>query len=253
LKYTLKIEYPRSGKYGISLLSLEDGETIASLSDYSLKALMPEGFNLKVRITRTTEAEAGWFYMTMFIGEISTYEFKTITNGITVWTTKKDVTDADHIISFEGKGSAKIEIFENDATKPTKTIRFNWAAPKSYGIMYHPSGKFGVNLFTKEDNSTLKSGQTYSLALTLPDNLNLDLELYIMRTSGSGTLNFDKSVVENWSTNISDEMNAIYANCRGLGLHVDMPVVFSGTGECTLELRARNSNGSSVMFKHFKW
>lgn len=254
-EYTLKIEYPRSGKYGISLLSLQDGETIASLKEHSLKALMPEGFNLKVRITMTSdpEIEYGWFYSKMFIGEISTYEHKSIAFGKSEWTTKENVTDADYSITFEGKGTGLIEIFENGDIRPTRKMRFNWAAPKNLGIMYHPTGKFGENLFTKQDNTALTRGQTYSLALTLPDDLNLDLALFIVQTGGTGTMSFDKSLEENWSASYSEDKTVIYGNCSNPGQNVDLPIVFSGTGECTLELVAQNNNFSSVMFKHFKW
>lgn len=253
--YNLKIEYPRSGKYGISLLSLEEGETIVSPANYSLKALLPEGFKLKVRITQTTENtnSSNWFYHSIPEGEISSYTYSSPTLGKIEWTTKENITDADHKVYFEGKGSGIIEIFENDATTPTKTIHFNWGAPASYGIKYPTSGNFGENLFTLKDNTTLKSGQTYSLALTLPSNLNLGVDVWIVRTNGTGTLAYNKNLVENWSVSLSEEKEFIYGNFTFPGAYADMPVVFNGTGECTLELRARISGSSSIIFKHFKW
>jgi hypothetical protein len=254
-EYTLKIEYPRSGKYGISLLSLEDGETIASFKQYSLKALMPEGFNLKVRIKQTSDNLNGgnWFYTTFPEGEVSTYILTKNIVGDMEWTTRENAIDADHVVFFDGKGSGEIEIFENNATRPTKTIRFRWDIPKNIGIIYPAPGKFGENLFMMKDDSKLESGKTYSLALALPEKMNLHLNCWIVLISGNGTFSFDKNLVENWSANISDERNVITASSWTAGIHVDMPVVFKGTGECTLELRAANASVPVIIYKHFKW
>ncbi len=55
---------------------------------------------------------------------------------------------------------------------------------------------------------------------------------------------FDKNLVKNWSPYLSEERNAFNATIETPGTHVDMPIVFSGTGECTFELRQRE--GGSV-------
>jgi hypothetical protein len=253
--YTLKFEYPRNGKYGINLLSLEENETIISPASYSLKALLPEGFKLKIKITQTTDNTNGasWFFHRPPEGEISSYTYNSLVPGKIEWFSKENITDADHEVFFEGKGSGIIEIYQNEDTRPSKTIHFNWNAPGSFGIKYPAPGKFGENLFTIKDNTTLKSGQTYSLALTLPTNLNLGVDVWIVRTSGSGTLSYNKNLVENWSVSLSEEKEFIYGNFISPGGNADMPVVFNGTGECTLELRARNGGSSMIMFKHFKW
>ncbi len=259
-EYTLKIEYPRSGKYGINLLSLQDHEIISSPATYSLKALMPEGFKVRARIKRLNEigSSGNWFYTTFLPGEVSTYEM-TFNQpnpsgiGIMEFTSKKNVTDADHIFFFEGKGKGAIEIYENDSQIPTRTTNFSWDVPKNLGIIYRTTGEYGENLFMKEDNSILESGKTYSLALTTPSDLNLDLDFWIVRQSGSGTMSFDKNLVLNWSPNLSEEKNVLNAFIDSPGTHVDMPIVFSGTGECTLELRRRGGGSSSIIFKHFKW
>jgi hypothetical protein len=258
--YTLKIEYPRGGKYGISLLGLQDMEIIASPAIYSLKAIMPEGFKVRTRVIRLSPMGNGanWFYTTFPPGEISTYEMTFNQHnpegiGIMEFTTKKNVTDADHILFFEGKGNGKVEIYENDSERPTRTTNFSWDVPKNLGIIYRPTAKYGENLFMKNDSSILESGKTYSLALTTPADLNLKLELWIIRQSGSGTMSFDKNLVINWSPNLSEGRNAFNATIETPGTHVDMPIVFSGTGECTFELRQREGGSSSIMFKHFKW
>ena len=252
--YTLKIEYPIEGKYGRSILSLDEGETISSPAHYSLKAIIPQGFNLKVKLRSTSDRANGMFVTTFFAGEVSSYEL-TPDNivGRFEFTSKKDVPEADQWINFEGKGSGIIEIFENNSVTPTRTIHFNWGVPANPGIIYPDSGNFGQNIFAMKDNTLLKSGQTYSLAMTLPVNMSLTMDMVIQKTSGMGFLGYDKNLVENWSPYISDEKDFILANCTEPPYSADMPIIFSGKGECTIELKIRNGLNTTAMLKHFKW
>jgi len=252
-EYNLKIKYPRVGKYGISILSLEDGETIASPAHYSLKALLPSGFSLRVRVKQTSvRVNTDWFYATAFIVEVSPYEVSGDVGNM-VWTTKENVTDADNRISFEGQGTGVIQIYENDTNIPTRLIHFNWNVPKNPGLVYPVTGKFGKNIFALSDQATLISGQTYSLNIVLPKVLNLVVEMRVLRTSGSGTMEFNNSLVENWSAGISDEKNVVSGSCFEPSTYADMPIVFKGTGECTVEVFIRNGTNTVVLLKHFKW
>lgn len=252
-KYTFKIEYPRNGKYGMNILSINDGDMISAPKDYSIKALLPELHNLKIRLTRTSEPDnISWYYFTSFVGETSTFEIKDVTTGIHELTTKENVADADQKITFEGKGNGIIEIFENGATYPEKTIHYSWGPPAYTGITYQTTGKFGANILKMADNSTLKSGQTYSLELTMSKSLNLELWMWIVKMNGTGTMTFDKDKVENWVAELHESKEGMHAYCSTPGMHVDMPIVFNGTGECTIELRANSAN-PVIMFKHFKW
>jgi hypothetical protein len=70
---------------------------------------MPEGFKLRARIIRLNDMGTGsnWFYTTFPAGELSTYELTFQQHnptgiGIMEFTTKENVTDADHIL-FQGK------------------------------------------------------------------------------------------------------------------------------------------------------
>lgn len=252
--FNLKIDYPIEGKYGRSLLSLDDGETIASPAHYSLKAILPQGFDLSVRVKQTSENTGNsWFYGTSFTGEVSPYELPTGDVGNMTWTTKKNVTDADNRISFEGKGSGIIEIFENKSEKPTRIIHFKWDYPKSSGLIFPASGKFGDNLLSFKDNSVLKSGQRYSLAIDFPSNMNIEVEFTIVRNEGSGTMDIEESMVENLNVGISEQKEWIYGNSQGAPAYADMPVTFSGKGECTVELKVRNGANIIAKLLHLKW
>jgi len=253
-KYTFKVEYPRSGKYGLNVLSINDGEMITAPKDYSIRALLPELHDLRVRFTKTSDSDpVSWYYFTLMEGAVSTFEIKNITTSIYDLITKEEVKDADQKITYEGSGTGKIEVFENNTVAPSRTINYSWGPPQYYGIGYQNSGKYGKNIFRMPDNSILTSGQTYSLELTMPTNVNLNLWLWIVRISGTGTMTFDKSKVINWDAELAENKDGLHAYCSNPGMHVDMPVIFTGAGECTLELRAGNSSNPVIMFRHFKW
>ena len=77
--------------------------------------------------------------------------------------------------------------------------------------------------------------------------------MLVLRTSGLGLLGYDKNLVENWNSSISSERESIYANCMQPPNYADMPIVFSGKGECTIELKIRNGLNTTALLKHFKW
>lgn len=245
--YTLKIEYPGVGKYGPNLLALNDGAMISAPADYSLKALLPYNNNLKVRMIRTS----GYYYF--HSGEISNFELKEKNSNTYDIISTDNATDAEIKLMYQGEGNGVIEVYENDAEYATKTIHYSWGSPESTGITTEQNGEFGANLFRINDNATLKAEQTYSLELTMPTNLTLDVGLWIIRTSGTGTISFDKDFVENWEASLSENKGVLNARCYTPGTHLDMPIVFHGVGECTLELKAYNSSNPILFYKHFKW
>ena len=243
--YTFKIEYPGGGKYGPNLLALNDGAIIAAPSNYSINAILPYNHRLRVRMK-------GSFYHPAFLDETG-YEIKNISSNVYDFITKPNTNVADYQILLQSEGIGTIEIFENGSLYATKTIRCSWGSPQSTGIKTEKDGNFGSNLFRLEDNAILKAGQNYSLELTMPSNLTLDVGLWIVRTSGTGTVSFDESKIENWEANLAENKSGMNARCDTPGAHLDMPIMFHGVGECTLELRAYNSSNPIIFYKHFKW
>jgi len=243
--YTFKIEYPGGGKYGPNLLALEDGAMIAAPSNYSINAILPYNHTLRVRMN-------GSFYHPAFLDETG-FEIKNISSNIYDFITKPNTGVADYQILLQNEGVGTIEIYENGSSYATKTIRCSWGSPQSTGIKTEKVGKFGPNLFRMDDYSILKTEQTYSLELTMPSNLTLDVGLWIVRTNGTGTFSFDETLVENWEANLAENKSGMNARCYTPGVHLDMPIMFHGVGECTLELRAYNSSNPVVFFKHFTW
>ncbi|HPR31509.1 MAG TPA: hypothetical protein PLK12_05420 [Prolixibacteraceae bacterium] len=252
--FTLGIHYPYDGKYGRNILSLSEGETIASPAHYSLKALLPEGFSLRIHVKQTSALnELDLFYGTYFIGEVSTYEKNSIAFGEQEWITKEHVTDADDRISFEGIGSGKIDIYENDVTVPTKTIHFHWDVPENTGVEYPDSGEFGDNILSLADQSILHSGQTYSIAAFLPTSLWIVLDMSVIRTSGAGTFHVNKSKTGNWSVDISDSYDSLFGRCVPESGGADMSVVFTGSGTCSVEVKIYNGHNTTILTKSFSW
>lgn len=251
---TLAITYPSEGKYGPNLLTISEGDSVVSPRHYSLNASLPEGYSLKVRVRMTCElTDQDWFYATSFIGEVSPYDLLTNKAGDMVWTSKENFTDLDNRISFEGHGTGIMEIFENNSTIPTKNVNFKWYVPDEFGIVYPSSGKFGENILSKNENFILDSGQTYSLAANSPDTMNLVIDMMISKTSATGDFNFDNELVENWSVSKSSNGNYIFGRCFEPGTKVDMPIIFSGEGDGTIELSVYNGNQKIVLNNKFSW
>lgn len=115
--FTNFIDYPASGKNGLNIL--DKAKTEYPAGDYSLKAVLPEGSGLKVKISGTNwmfaafQENTGWeftdwndsdksrIFSSSRIGEID-FRIRFVNFGDTVSPTK-----------------TKIFVFENDATTPT--------------------------------------------------------------------------------------------------------------------------------------
>jgi hypothetical protein len=115
--FTNVIDYPVSGKYGLNILDKAKAEYLAGY--YSLKAVLPEGSNIKVKISGTNwmfpafQDNTGWEFTDWNDSDKSRIFSST------------RIGEIDFRIRFENFGDTvshtktKIFIFENDATTPT--------------------------------------------------------------------------------------------------------------------------------------
>lgn len=115
--FTNLIDYPVSGKYGLNILDKTKTEYLAGY--YSLKAVLPEGSGLKVKIIGTNwlfpafQDNTGWEFSDWNDSDKSRIFSST------------RIGEIDFRIRFENYGDTvshtktKIIVFENDATTPT--------------------------------------------------------------------------------------------------------------------------------------
>lgn len=115
-EFTAFIEYPETGKYGFNILDRE--RTSYTNGNYSMKAVLPEGTSLKVKIKggnwsfRAFQEDTGWIS-----GDWNEEE-----SSRTFTSSKTDALDMEIRLDLMGSTVGKqvtLFIYENEATEPT--------------------------------------------------------------------------------------------------------------------------------------
>ncbi|MCX6180491.1 MAG: hypothetical protein NT150_01000 [Bacteroidetes bacterium] len=122
--FTDTVVYPQSSTgYGTNILNLEDS-TFLSSTVAGITANVPKGGKLKIKIT--AKETNLWSVNVGYSNGYWTNENFNFGEKSQVFTINTAEVLADFKIAFEASGSAKIEIFENGATTPTRTKYVQW-------------------------------------------------------------------------------------------------------------------------------
>lgn len=251
--YTLKIEYPETGKFGANILAISEGAMIASPTEYSLRALIPENYYCKIIVKGTAPYKEGAvFYGSYIVGEVSTWELESKGLNNQQWIAKSEARDAIAKISFEGQSQGVIEYYETELPTPTRVTNFSWGLPANIGIVYPESGLYGRNILAMENNSILNNGEEYSLALEVPSDINLFLFLSLTVNSETGSLYYDESKNISWSISTKNTRRRINLSCKEFEKKTDGLIVFENQGSALIEIKAMGSD-KPIVSKTISW
>lgn len=125
------ITYPKNGFYGRNVIYNADTLRLtgspfpntSSVAYYSIAAKMPPGTTLRVKLTSLESNKAEWFYD---VSSVGTWKVKPVVTNISEYY-NTDQGSPDLKIMFTNNGSAKVEIFENDAEEPRWVKTIYWA------------------------------------------------------------------------------------------------------------------------------
>jgi hypothetical protein len=125
------ISYPASGKYGINIISLADGATVISNSNYSFSANVGKSAVLKIIMINCSNCALDTWYETLYANKgwiISAYNNQTLQQEFNC----EANTSADLEMGFKGSwGTCRIDIFENNAQTPTVSKELIWQETKN--------------------------------------------------------------------------------------------------------------------------
>ncbi len=172
--FTNFIVYPESGAGGLNIL--DKAKTEYTAGDYSMKAILPEGSSLKVKISGQN-----WFFPAFQEGTGWTFTDWNFADNSRIFTATR-AGEVDFKVMFEAyidsswSNQVNIYVYENGATEPTwqKVINVSKAVPL-YIIDYPPTGDNGINLLDKSQIS-LPVG-TYSMKAKLPSGASVKVKI----------------------------------------------------------------------------
>jgi hypothetical protein len=120
------ITYPDNGHYGVNILDVST-TTFYLAPEYSLHAQLPAETSIRIEFTNTSSnilSEIWWLQPSSNVNLIvSNYNEST---GVQTFESVAGALEIDLRMSFSGSGTATIEVYENDATSPTRTKLINW-------------------------------------------------------------------------------------------------------------------------------
>lgn len=218
------IEYPVSGANGPNILSQEN--PFYPEGDYSMKAIIPEGYSLKVKI-----AGPNWFYPAF--------------QENTGWTVS-DYNDADQSRIFTASRTGEIDfkiliasdtlrfptvyIYENNATEPTRIKELHPGTSSGFNVP--ATGNFGENVLAFIDSTTVDTSKTYSLTANLPDDRDYNVEIKLQFTR-EDSYSIDADMVSNWE--VYESPYELRIELNGRNKTADMPIQFHNSGYLTIE------------------
>jgi len=222
---TDKIEYPENGKYGKNVLCAENRSFPAGI--YSMKAILPDGYTLKVELTGDGlgyyigQNDPGWVLDSSDPNsQISTY--------LSTRTGEIDLKMGSGLNDFSR--SVTVKIYENGASSPTFTKVIS--ADGNGGFTIPETGLFGTNVFSLSDSTLLDKNLTYSLAVNLPDDHDYNLEIK-MHFSHDNSYAIDSAQIQNWQVyESSGELRLVLI---GRNISADMPIQFIQSGYLSIE------------------
>jgi hypothetical protein len=235
-EYTLSIQYPEMGSFGPNILSLNDGDTIGTFKNYSVKAIIPTDCKLKVICKQTTPFERGVIILYSQPESIMQWKWANPDDPLVrKWISKSEFSEPDDKILFEGIGSAIIEIYENDDTTPTKTIYFSWDLVGQSEIIYSKMGIYGENIMAMEDNTALDKTKSYSVAAIFPDLILFSYHAVIQKIGSSGSISV--SLSSGWDrSGITSDTNDIFFSQITSNIDTDAKIEFHGEGSFRLKI-----------------
>ncbi|HKM93492.1 MAG TPA: hypothetical protein VJY41_07555 [Prolixibacteraceae bacterium] len=250
-EYTLSIQYPDSGKYGKNILSLNDGDIIATHQFYSLNALIPKGCKLKVAYQKTSTSIYGDLIRYALMGDIATWQTPVYSNiEFTEWLSKEEFNNADSKNIFEGVGSCTFDIYENEVQIPTRSITVSWDFVNESAFVFPDMGLNGENLFAMENNTVLDKSKKYSLALTVPTLGSLN-NYYIVVENTSDTGDIKHSSAIGWEYIEPNKNNNFFFKTVSSS-QADATIQLEGEG--TLKLFIEDSTYKQIIVcKTFSW
>ncbi len=161
--FTKKIEYPKVNNANVlNVLSLTKDTTLTSGISYGINANLPSGTNLKVVFRGVVTAPSGF---TFGISSANTgWQVASSVLNLVIIQTNSAINSAG--FRPEDGGTSLIEIYENGATVPTRTITIKSTALPT--INFDATGKYGKNILTQPYSSTYALGD-YSFQLSIND------------------------------------------------------------------------------------
>ena len=172
--FTNFIVYPESGEFGLNILSRTRTDYIQG--DFSLKAVLPEGTTMKVKISGRNwsfpafQENTGWKYS----------DWDATDNSRIFTTTRTGEIDFEmQLLAYHDSAWAnqtKIFVYENEATQATwqKVINVSKVVP-SNAIQYPGTGINGLNVLDK--TKMIYGAGTYSMKAALSAGTTLKVKI----------------------------------------------------------------------------
>ena len=119
------IAYPQSGFFGANIL-YTPVDSFAVDTDYSMRAELPAGTSVKIKIAllTTIPGPSLWFYAMGSDENLMITPYNETTNEQYFQSISTGFIELN--MTFHGGGTAKVEIFENNATTATFTKEITW-------------------------------------------------------------------------------------------------------------------------------
>lgn len=147
------------------------------------------------------------------------------------------------------KGSCLIEIYEGYNMEPSITKTLYWEPV--YTFSYPEEGQYGINLlappYLPEPDTHIEPGE-YSLAVSLPDDKDYELEISISEVT-EWWFSFDPEKMQNWEYTL--EHNNLILRCSGKGITADMAVTLKSYGD--IQISCQSSSCQNEIEKHISW
>jgi len=229
-EYTQSSLYPEQGSYGRNLLALADGALVCSSETYSFAADLPQGVELKIVLKAVSGV---WGHEPFNINGWNVSNFANSQQTFTATESGKTIDLPIHLPT-ETSGSLIIEYYEYGSLTPTQTKTISWEYMPDNSNLYPAQGAFGENLLALADSSILEPSKQYSIAVNLPENSDTKIPV-IIHCYETGSFSVDESQITNWDYFIIPQNNQINLQCFGKNMSADLPIVFEGSGYCTVE------------------
>ncbi len=227
--FTKKIEYPKVNNANVlNVLSLTKDTTLTSGISYGINANLPSGTTLKVLLKATTASPTGFAY------SIGLTKGWTLVSG--VWgmhTIQTTAALAEGIFTPENESNTTVEIYENEATTPTRTITIKSTALPT--INFDATGKYGKNILTQPYSSTYALGD-YSFQLSINDvkDHSVTSEFYYHKDA-----NITFSNAEGWTITTVVDTNVDWRkttlSVKASKITADLKINISASGSTTTQ------------------
>lgn len=233
---TEKIEYPVNGAFGPNILNEENTEFCSG--NYSMVAIVPDGYSLKVKIMGDRwyfpafQENTGWRFS----------DWNDADKSRTFSSTQTGKIDFNLLFETDSVTSpVEIEVYENEATEPAFTKTLSCGNGSGFDVPEY--GLYGLNILYITDSVKMDTAETYSIAIHLPADKTYDVNLSFSFWEDS-TFTVDESKIINWTYGMNSKL--LELNATGSDLDFDLPIKFKGSGSITIE-------GGGLMVNGIYW